>query len=145
MGERLVIAVVLVAVAVVVAAVLERRRRPAAPTQSRRASVPTQLDRRDFDGADRPWLVAVFTSDTCDSCLEVLPKARALDSPEVAVVEVSYQARRDLHDRYAVDHVPTVVLADAQGVVRTSFVGSPPTSDLWAAMAEARDSPPPSD
>ena len=141
MGERVVVALVLIAVAVAVAALLERRR-PAPPTQSRRASVPTQLDRRDFEGADHPWLVAVFTSETCDSCREVMPKAQALASPEVAVAEVSYQTRKDLHERYAVDHVPTVVLADAEGVVRTSFVGSPPTSDLWAAMAEARDDPP---
>lgn len=137
MTNRLVLALVLVAVAVVVAVILERRR-PAPPTQGRRWAVPGQLDRDDFEGRERPWLVAVFTSATCDSCLRVLPKARVLESDEVAVAEVSYQASKDLHQRYGVEIVPTLVVADAEGVVRASFIGEPTSTDLWAAVAEAR-------
>ncbi|MBW3614749.1 MAG: hypothetical protein KY439_05490 [Actinobacteria bacterium] len=137
MPERLVVALVLVAVAVAVAVVLERRR-PAPPTQPRRWAVPTQLDRDDFDGRDRPWLVAVFTSATCDSCLKVLPKARVLESDEVAVVDVAYQTQKPLHERYGVEIVPTLVVADPDGVVRASFIGEPTSTDLWAAVAEAR-------
>ena len=135
--ERLLIAVVLLAVAVAVAVVLERRR-PAPPTQPRRWAVPTQLDRDDFEAPDRPWLVAVFTSATCESCLKVVPKARVLESPEVAVVEVAYQSDKVLHERYGVEIVPTLVVADAEGVVRASFIGEPTSTDLWAAVAEAR-------
>lgn len=135
--ERLFLAVVLVAVAVAVALVLERRR-PEPPTQPRRWPVPTQLDRRDFAGADRPWLVAVFTSATCASCVQATEKAQVLASAEVAYDEVSWQERKDLHDRYAVEAVPTLVVADADGVVRASFVGVPSATDLWAAVAEAR-------
>lgn len=135
--ERVVLALVLVAVAVAVAVVLERRK-PAPPTQPRRWEAPTQLDRDDFDGRDSPWLVAVFTSSTCESCEKVLPKAAVLASPDVHVTEVPYQSRKDLHTRYGVDVVPTLVIADAEGVVRKSFIGVPTATDLWAAVAEAR-------
>lgn len=136
--ERVAIALVLIAVAVVVAVVLERRK-PAPPTQPKRWEVPVQLDRDDFEGRDRPWLVAVFTSATCESCEKVMPKAAVLESPDVAVSEVPYQSRKDLHQRYGVEVVPTLVVADPEGVVRKSFVGVPTATDLWAAVAEARD------
>ena len=134
--ERLAVAVVLVAVAAG-AALLLRRRGPASPTQPRWA-VPTQLDRQDFEGGDRPWLVAVFTSSACESCQRATAKASVLTSPHVAYQDVAYQERRDLHERYGIDAVPTIVIADAQGVVRGSFVGVPSATDLWAALAEAR-------
>jgi thioredoxin-related protein len=135
--ERVVIALVLIGVAVVVAVLLERRR-PAPPTQPKRWDVPTQLDRDDFEGRDHPWLVAVFTSSTCESCEKLVPKARVLASDEVAVTEIPFQSRKDLHQRYGVDAVPTLVVADAEGVVQASFVGVPTATDLWAAVAEAR-------
>ena len=134
--ERLLVAAALVAVAAAVAHVLDRRR-PAPPTQPR-WPVPTQLDRRDFDGADRPWLVVVFTSSTCASCQQATAKASVLVSPHVAYQEVPYQERKDLHQRYAVEAVPTIVVADEDGVVRASFVGVPTATDLWAALAEVR-------
>jgi hypothetical protein len=135
--ERVVIALVLIGVAVVVAVLLDRRR-PVPPTQPKRWDVPTQLDRDDFEGRDHPWLVAVFTSSTCESCEKLVPKARVLASDEVAVTEVPFQSRKDLHERYGVDVVPTLVVADAEGVVQASFVGVPTATDLWAAVAEAR-------
>ena len=130
-------ALVLVALAAAVALAL-RRRRPAPPTQSRWA-VPTQLDRGDFGGGDRPWLVIVFTSSACESCQRATAKASVVASPEVGYQEVSYQDRADLHERYAIEAVPTIVMADADGVVRASFVGVPSATDLWAALAEARE------
>lgn len=138
--ERLVIAVVLVALAVVVAVVLERRR-PDAPTQARWA-VPSQLDRDDFSRPECPWLVAVFTSATCDSCAKVVAKAGPLESSEVAVEEVEYGVRPDLHRRYGIDAVPCIVMADAEGVVRASHVGPATATDLWATLAEVRASRP---
>jgi hypothetical protein len=135
--ERVVLAAVLIAVAVGVAWALQRRR-PEPPTQGRRYRVPQQLDRADFDHPDSPWLVVVFTSTTCDSCAGALEKARVLASADVAVVDVPYQGRKDLHERYAVDAVPTTLLVDAEGVVQASFVGTPSATDLWAAVADAR-------
>jgi hypothetical protein len=128
---------VLVLLAVGVALLLERRR-PAPPTQARWA-VPSQLDRADFARPDAPWLVAVFTSLTCDSCAGAASKAQVLASEQVAVDAVSVQDRPEVHRRYGVDAVPLLVVADAEGVVRASFVGPPTATDLWAAVAEARE------
>jgi hypothetical protein len=135
--ERVVVAAVLVAVAVAVALVVSRRR-PDAPVQAGAWPVPTQLDRADFDGPDKPWLVVVFSSSTCESCAKAVTGAGALVSDQVAVQEVEVGARKDLHDRYGVEAVPTTVLADADGVVRASFVGAPSATELWAAVAEVR-------
>ncbi len=134
--ERFLLAAAVVAAAAAVAFVFERRR-PEPPTQGA-WPVPTQLDRADFGGADRPWLVAVFTEATCNSCAEAMSKARVLASAEVWVEEVELAARSDLHRRYHVEAVPILVVADADGVVRASFVGPPSATDLWAAVAEAR-------
>ena len=135
--ERLVLAVALIAVAVVIAYLLQRRR-PAPPTQPR-ADVPAQVDRGDFDGLERPWLVAVFTSATCDSCERATGKAEVLASDDVAYVEVPWQHQREVHDRYGITTVPTILMCGPDGVVRASFVGVPTATDLWAAMAEVRN------
>lgn len=133
---------VLVAAAVVVCAALAaffgRRRRPQAPTQPR-MQLPTQIDRADFDEPDTPWLVAVFSSATCHTCADVVGKARALSSRDVVVHDVEYSVARDLHNRYDVDAVPAVLIADRDGVVRATFMGPVTATDLWAAVAECRD------
>ncbi|MEZ5239897.1 MAG: hypothetical protein R2716_13420, partial [Microthrixaceae bacterium] len=60
---RLLIVVALVVAAVVAAELIRRRRSPDAPTQPpSHYDAPAQLDRGDFEGGDREWLVAVFTS-----------------------------------------------------------------------------------
>ena len=136
--ERVVVAAVLVVVAVIVAFVIERRRAADAPTQPV-WTVPRQLDRADFARPDAPWLVAVFTSATCSTCQAAIDKAAVLACDEVAVEEVEVTARKATHDRYGIDAVPTIVIADADGVVHASFVGAPTATDLWAAVAEARE------
>jgi hypothetical protein len=82
--------------------------------------------------------VVVFSSTACASCQLAIAKAAVLASPEVAVQDVSYQSHPDLHRRYAIEAAPTIVVADAEGVVRTSFTTTPTATDLWAAVAEAR-------
>jgi len=136
--ERAVTALVLAVVVLGVAWVAQRRRRPDAPVRTG-FTVPQQLDRADFDRPEARWLVAVFTSATCDSCQGVWDKARHLDSAEVAVQELEVTARKPLHDRYGIDAVPTTVVADAEGVVRQSFLGPVTATDLWAAVAELRE------
>jgi hypothetical protein len=135
--ERLVIAAALVAVAAVVAVILSRRR-PQPPTRGQ-VPIPAQLDRDDFPDADKPWLVVVWTSQTCESCERTTTKARLLQSPQVGYAEVPWQDRKDLHERYGVEDVPLLVLADAEGVVQISFVGTPNFTDLVGAVAEARE------
>lgn len=134
--SRFLVAAALVVVAGIVAGAL-RRRGPEPPTQARWA-VPAQLDRADFDRPDAPWLVVVFSSKTCAGCEQAVSKAVVLACAEVAVQDVSYQDHPDLHERYAIEAAPTIVVADAEGVVRTSFVSTPTATDLWAAVAEAR-------
>lgn len=135
--ERFVLAAVVVVVAVIVAVVLERRR-PEAPTQGN-WKVPAQLDRTDFARPGAPWLVVVFTSATCSSCARAIERARILESDAVAVDEVEVSDQPDLHRRYHIDAVPIIVVADGEGVVRTSFAGPPSATDLWAAVAGVRD------
>jgi Thioredoxin domain len=135
--DRLIVAAGLITLAAA-AALLLRRQRPEPPTQPRWA-VPLQLDRRDFGGERQPWLVAVFTSSGCQSCERATAKAAVLASPQVTFEEISYQDRQDLHERYGIDAVPTIVMADREGVVHKSFVGVPSATDLWAALAEARN------
>ncbi len=136
--ERVVLAVVLAVVALGVAALLQRRQRPDAPVRTGYA-VPAQLDRADFARPDASWLVAVFTSATCDTCQGVWERAQPLGSEAVAVQEIEYQADRALHDRYAIGAVPTTLVVDATGVVASSFLGPVTATDLWAAVAEARE------
>lgn len=136
--DRLLVAFVIVVVVAGLAAIVRSRRRADAPTQ-RRFRVPDQLDRGDFPRPDAPWLVAVFSSATCRVCAGVVDKAKVLESEEVAVAEIEFDTNRRLHARYAVDAVPTVVIADAAGVTRASFQGPVTATDLWAAVAEVRD------
>ncbi len=133
MVSRLVIALILVAMAVAVARGLERRRRPDPPARGT-YPVPAQLDRDDFPRPDAPILIVLFSSAACDGCGPMAAKVAALESAGVATCEVEYGARADLHRRYAIEGVPMVVVADAQGVVTAGFVGSVPASDLEAAL-----------
>lgn len=133
--------VVLVAIAMAVAigiSLILRRRATDAPTQGG-FQMPTQLDRGDFDSPDAPWLVAIFTSSTCDACADVASKAMVLASQEVAVQRIDYIDNPDLHKRYKVDAVPTLVIVDNRGVVRNGFLGPMKAQDLWAAVAECRE------
>ena len=121
-----------------VASIVMRRRRPDAPTQGG-FQLPTQIDRGDFPQPDVPWLVLLFTSATCDACADMVQKARVAESREVAVVDVEYTANRDLHKRYRIDAVPSLIVVDAAGAVRTGFLGPVKAQDLWAAVAECRE------
>jgi Thioredoxin len=133
---RIGLAVALIVVALAVAFVLQRRR-PAAPPRDV-YPVPRQLDRNDFRRADTPWLVALFSSTTCDSCDGLPAKLAVLESADVATCEIEYHAQPDLHRRYEIAGIPTTVVTDADGVVRAAFVGAFTATDLWAAVAEAR-------
>ena len=133
---RLLLAIALVAAVAVVANVVRRRREADPPTQAR-GEIPAQLDRDDFDGDG--WLVAVFTSATCSTCADVVRKAEVLRSDEVAVANIAFQEQRSLHQRYDIDAVPCLVIADGDGVVHAGFLGPVTATDLWAAIANARD------
>src|SRR3954452_10958268 len=134
MGTRVVIAVVLLLAAGGFAFFLEgRRRRTNAPIRDS-YPVPRQLHRPDFPHPEAPWLVALFSSATCDSCASVRGQVEALTSTEGAACDVEFPADRTLPERYEISGVLMVLVADHEGVVRRSLVGPVTASDLWAAV-----------
>jgi hypothetical protein len=136
MISRLIVAAVLVIAAALVAWRLRAQAEPG-PVRSP-GEVPRQLHRADFPRADAPWLVVLFSSAACESCALMAAKVTVLDCDEVAVCEVEYDAGRAVHERYAIDSVPLVVVADVEGVTRAAFLGPTSATDLWAAVAELR-------
>ena len=133
---------VIVGVVVVIALLAnlwQRKRQVDAPTQGA-SEVPSQIDRSDFVRPDAPWVVLAFTSATCQTCSDIERKVRVLETNSVAIQILEYTAQRELHERYKIDAVPTVLMADANGVVQANFLGPVSATDLWAALARARDS-----
>lgn len=118
--------------------VVVRKRKPDAPSQTLNL-IPQQLNRKDFVSPEKPWLLVVFTSSTCDACQDVATKAKVLTSQDVAVQIIDYLEMRNLHKQYAIDSVPTTVIADNLGVVQYGVLGPITATDLWAAMARCRD------
>jgi len=116
-----------------------QRRAPAPPIGPTRHELPPQLDRTDFVRPDAPWLVVVFTSETCETCAKVWTSAELTESGDVAVQNVAVQTDAELHDRYNITAVPSVVIADRDGVNRAEFLGPATSADLWAKLAEVRE------
>jgi hypothetical protein len=135
--SRLLLAAGLVVLVVALAWWLRRRQVPAPPTQPR-WQPPAQIDRADFPAAGAPWLVVLFSSATCHTCADMARKAAVLSSSQVAFAEVEFSARRDLHRKYGISAVPILLIAGPDGVVRATFVGPATATDIWAAVAEAR-------
>lgn len=135
--SQVVLVAIAMAVAIGVSAIL-RRRTGDAPTQGG-FEAPTQLNRADFVSPNAPWLVALFSSSTCNACADVAAKASILASSEVAFANVDYVADKELHSRYKIEAVPTLVIADEHGVVQRAFLGPVKAQDLWAAMANCRE------
>jgi hypothetical protein len=135
-AARVLIAVAIVAVVAVAAWRL--RRRPPAPPPRDAYPVPRQLDRADFPRPEAPWLVVLFSSSACLSCQGLPEKLAVLESADVATCDIDAESHGDLHRRYELSAIPMTLIADADGVVQRSFVGSFTATDLWAAVAEAR-------
>lgn len=139
---NLVLAATIVMVVATIAVVLRRRRPIDSPTQ-RQWNVPAQIDPSDLvdaeTGMSRDWNVLVFTSATCHVCADVAAKAAAVRSRHVAVREVEYAMAADLHRKYSIDAVPTLLICDRMGVVRRHFLGPVSATDVWAAVAAVRD------
>lgn len=127
------LAIVLGGVAV---AIVIRRRDVQTMASGKSWSVPAQLEPSDFGSPDVERLVVVFSSATCDACAETLTRVNALLDHGVALAEISYQEHGDLHERYGIDAVPTLVIADREGVVLRSFVGPPSDDELREALIE---------
>ncbi len=143
--DRMLLAAVLIGAAVAIAVTIGNRRGASRggggvqqPTSEPTFAVPSDLDRALFVEPHRPWLVVAFTSATCSTCASVVERMGPLASDQVAVQEVEVTSHPDLHERYGVDAVPLVVVADAEGVVRAHAFGPQTTAGLWSLVADAR-------
>lgn len=138
--ERVWLLIALAALGAVVAAVIRTRLRTDAPIRPAWA-VPDHVDRAELVRPDAPWMVVVFSSTTCMACRSTWDKVQILESDDVAVQDVDSVTDAALHERYGVDAVPLLLVLDADGRVRRHFLGEPTATDLWTAVAEAREEP----
>jgi len=137
---RVAVVVVVFAIVAAIGWWFERHRRTDAPPQSAdQVPGPRQLDRADFARPEAPWLVALFTSATCESCQGLYDKAKPLESPDVVVVECEFPRERELHARYHIEAAPLTVVADGRGVVHATLVGAYDATELWTTVAEVRN------
>lgn len=112
---------------------------PDAPTTPVTHTIPAQLDRADFDRPDAPWLVAVFTSATCETCAKVWTSTQLVESDHVAIHNCEVKDEAELHEKYNITAVPAVAIVDDEGVTRGQFLGPPSSAELWATLAEVRE------
>ncbi len=136
------------AIAAVVAWRLQQRRPDPPSAPSYRA--PTQLDPLDFEPssndketsaqasreqASEPrsesMMIVVFGSELCSSCEGVWAAVQRLAPRNALVTLVNVEDDPELHKRYKIDGVPTLVLADKEGTVRNAFFG-PIADDVLA-------------
>ena len=138
--DRLLVLVMVAALAGLVAVLLQRWR-PGGPVATG-WSVPGHLDRADFAEPDVPWLVAVFSSTDCATCAPMVTEAHTLAAAQDVVQEVPAESASELHDRYQVDVVPMLVVADGDGLVRAHHRGPSAPGELRAVLEKARSSRP---
>ena len=136
--DRLLVLAVVAALAGLLAVLLQRWR-PGGPMVTG-WSVPGHLDRADFAKPDIPWLVAVFSSTDCPTCAPMVAEAHTLAAAQVAVQEVTAESANELHDRYQIDVVPMLVVADGDGLVRAHHLGPSAPGELQGVLEEARSS-----
>ena len=86
-------------------------------------SIPGHLNREDFGFLSEPWLVVIFSSDSCETCKPVVAESMKLSSLGIAVQEIALETNKDLHKKYDIDAVPMLLLVDKFGVVRSSHLG----------------------
>ena len=118
--------------------VISRKKKPQTTPTS--FELPAIIDREDFEDKKADILVLVFTSQHCDGCGVMFDKAKVLQSDSVDVVDVSYQDKhgKEVHDKYQIEAVPSIVICDNEGNTQKTFVGAVTATDLWAAVAELR-------
>jgi thioredoxin 1 len=90
----------------------------------------TQTPRQEAPDRSRPTptpqsahQVLAFTADWCQACQQDKPKLAELRRQGVEVVEINYDARPDLVQKYRVRRLPTyIVLKDGKEVERTEDI-----------------------
>jgi len=70
----------------------------------------------------------------------MVAEAHTLAAAQVVVQEVPAESASELHDRYQVDVVPMLVVADGDGLVRAHHLGPSAPGELRAVLEGARSS-----
>jgi len=117
------------------------RRKPDSPTVPKFV-LPFQLDRHDFERPDSEWLLVLFSSETCDSCLTVLAQISDLAIVNLHTQNVEFPSQEATHKKYSVGSVPSLLLTGPKGVVEWSFAGVPPLGALSEALERLGIVPP---
>ena len=86
-------------------------------------SIPGHLSREDFSFLNEPWLVVIFSSESCETCKPAVAEGMKLASLGIAIQEVTAETNKGLHRKYDIDAVPMLLLVDKFGVVRSSHLG----------------------
>ena len=112
------------AFAIIVAYIANNRRTdsPSVP----KSSLPIQVDRNDFNMPGMKWLLVLFSSESCSSCIQVREILSEIPLNSIHIQEVSFPQEKNLHTRYAINSVPIVLIANLEGVVIWSYAGVPP-------------------
>ena len=91
-----------------------------------KSSLPIQVDRNDFEMPVMKWLLVFFSSESCSSCIQVREILSDIPLNSIHIQEVSFPQEKNLHNRYAINSVPIVLIANLEGVVIWSYAGVPP-------------------
>ena len=120
---------------------LANKRRPDGPSVPR-SVLPHQLDRADFLDPNCEWALLLFTSDSCEACEIASAQVSKVSQSNLMVQSIEFPEMEVLHKKYAIHSVPSLLLADREGVVQWSFAGVPPIEALIEALTHLRIIPP---
>lgn len=134
--ERFLLVAVISVAATAVAVLVGRVRTGHAPDAVLRpGEPPDRVDRGDFVSGPG-WVLVVFTAVGCASCSRTMAAAGNLAADHLTVLEVTRDDQADLHAKYGVEALPTLLFVDSGGWVRGSYLGSPSVQQLEATLAE---------
>lgn len=85
-----------------------------------------------------------FSSQVCAGCRATRRVLAGLGEPGVVHVELDAQSRMDLVDEFHITRTPTVLLLDADGVVRQRIAGAVRRDQALAALHQVTGPPVPS-
>ena len=108
-------------------------------------SIPGHLNREDFGFLNEPWLVVIFSSDSCETCKPVVAESMKLSSLGIAIQEIALETNKDLHEKYDIDAVPMLLLVDKFGVVRSSHLGPTNSEEVRNSIKTVLSNPQGSD
>ena len=99
---------------------LANKRRPDGPSVPR-SVLPHQLDRADFLDPNCEWALLLFTSDSCEACEIASSQVSKVSQSNLMVQSIEFPEMEVLHKKYAIHSVPSLLLADREGVVPVSY------------------------